>query len=28
MAQKKCNHCGLYKDEEEFNWLIIHGHLS
>ena len=20
MAQKKCNHCGIYKDEEEFNW--------
>jgi hypothetical protein len=20
MAQKKCNHCGKYKDEEEFNW--------
>jgi hypothetical protein len=20
MAQKKCNHCGVYKDEEEFNW--------
>ena len=20
MAQKKCVHCGLYKNEEEFNW--------
>ena len=20
MAQKQCNHCGLWKDEEEFNW--------
>ena len=20
MAQKKCNHCGVWKDEEEFNW--------
>ena len=20
MPQKKCNHCGKYKDEEEFNW--------
>jgi len=20
MSQKKCNHCGLEKDEEEFNW--------
>ncbi len=20
MTQKKCNHCGLEKDEEEFNW--------
>jgi len=22
MAQKKCNHCGKYKDEEEFNWRL------
>src|SRR5688572_10535057 len=20
MAKKNCNHCGIYKDEEEFNW--------
>lgn len=20
MAKKNCNHCGQYKDEEEFNW--------
>ena len=20
MAKKNCNHCGLYKDKEEFNW--------
>ena len=20
MAKKKCNHCGIEKDEEEFNW--------
>ncbi|HSL30113.1 MAG TPA: hypothetical protein VK900_13010 [Anaerolineales bacterium] len=20
MAKKNCNHCGKYKDEEEFNW--------
>jgi hypothetical protein len=20
MAKKNCNHCGLYKDEEEYNW--------
>lgn len=20
MSQKKCNHCGEWKDEEEFNW--------
>ena len=20
MTKKNCNHCGIYKDEEEFNW--------
>ncbi len=20
MTDIKCNHCGLYKNEEEFNW--------